>query len=161
DTGNELKALRGHAPRPITAIAVSPDSKWIASGDDSKTIRIWEAESGKEIQKLDGTRGSVESLAFSADGKRLAYGGTAQKIFVHDTLTGELRLEIPTRQQRTAHAIRVNSLAYSSDGRWIVSAGSDRKTCLWKADSGEPVNSPIQSLAGPVAFAPDSQVFAV
>lgn len=39
--GSEPHLLYGHSSN-VTAIAISPDSRWIASGDQSGVIRLWE-----------------------------------------------------------------------------------------------------------------------
>ena len=53
----------------IRAIAVSPDGKRIARSGSDNNVRIWDAETGKELLKYraDG----LISLAFSPDSKRL------------------------------------------------------------------------------------------
>ena len=52
-----------------------PDAKILVSGCKDKTIKIWDAESGKLLRTLSGHTGRIESLAFSPDGKMLAIGG--------------------------------------------------------------------------------------
>src|SRR5262249_13047645 len=71
DDAKFVRGLTGHTAT-VTTVAVSADSKRVATGSDDKTARVWEAESGKshrEIGKLDG---NVNSVAFSPDGKLLA-----------------------------------------------------------------------------------------
>jgi WD40 repeat protein len=58
-------------------VAFSPDGKRIVSGSADKTLRLWDAETGKAISKpLKGHTGEVISVAFSPDGKRIVSGST-------------------------------------------------------------------------------------
>jgi WD40 repeat protein len=60
-----LKTLDGHRRNP-ECVAISPDSKLIASGESlhkNCKVIIWDAESGKIIQEL-GHKGGVSTLAF-------------------------------------------------------------------------------------------------
>src|SRR5438552_2302972 len=68
--------LKGHS-EIVYAIAFSPDGKQVATGSFDKTVRLWEAATGKEIKSFGGPTGHqnlVLSVAFSTDGKMLASG---------------------------------------------------------------------------------------
>ena len=58
----------------VHGVAYSPDGTRIASAGDDKTVRIWDAATGKEQSPPRIHRGAVWSVAFSPDGKRVAAG---------------------------------------------------------------------------------------
>jgi WD40 repeat protein len=47
-TGEELKRLQGHE-NFIYSLAVSPDGRYIASGSNDKTIKVWDGQTGAEV----------------------------------------------------------------------------------------------------------------
>ena len=47
----------------------------MASGCKDKSIKLWDARTGRLRRTLTGHTGRVESLAFSPDGRTLATGG--------------------------------------------------------------------------------------
>src|SRR6267142_873594 len=72
-------------PENLTALALSPDGRLMATGD-SKNVKIWDVESGKELQQFAG---GGRSLAFSKDGAQLA-AGDKLAIIVVDSSTGNV-----------------------------------------------------------------------
>jgi WD40 repeat protein len=53
-------------------IRFSQDGQFIATGSADGTVKVWEAETGKELVTLTGHTGIVSGVAFSPDGTRLA-----------------------------------------------------------------------------------------
>ncbi|HZO91743.1 MAG TPA: WD40 repeat domain-containing protein [Chthonomonadaceae bacterium] len=77
-TGKEIFSLREHTSKGhiggVNAVAFSPDSKRIVTGDYDNTVKVWDANSGRELLTLKGHTGPVDSVAFSPDGKRIVTG---------------------------------------------------------------------------------------
>jgi WD40 repeat protein len=66
-TGKEL--WRTQLPGPVLPPAFSPDGKAVAIGCPDKTIRLWDAGTGKVRAQLTGHQSVIDQLIFSHDGK--------------------------------------------------------------------------------------------
>src|SRR5437870_13791578 len=68
----------------VSVAAVRPDGKMVATGVADWTVRLWDAETGKEAAVLKGHKGAVRTLVFSADGMAVFSSGamdTAVKVW--------------------------------------------------------------------------------
>jgi WD40 repeat protein len=77
------------------SLAIAPDGRLLAqTGEDGK-IHLWDLRTGKEAASLAGHRGQVTAVAFSADSKRLASGGTDTTALVWDAEA--IRKKLPSQ----------------------------------------------------------------
>src|SRR5438477_9547556 len=76
---------------------------------------VWDARAGQEALTLKGHTGLVLSVAFSADGKRIASGSVDRTVKVWDAHTGQEALTLK------GHTGTVWSVAFSADGKRIAS----------------------------------------
>ncbi|KAG2066422.1 WD40 repeat-like protein [Suillus decipiens] len=76
-TGLMLKKMEGHHSR-VRALAVSPDGNWIASGDESGVLIIWDGKTGEPLnQAIDKAHDDcIFSLDFSSNSMALASGSS-------------------------------------------------------------------------------------
>ncbi|THU75876.1 WD40 repeat-like protein, partial [Dendrothele bispora CBS 962.96] len=62
-------------PAPILGTAYSPDGRYVASGSQDHTVRIWDTQTGEQVgQPLQGHTAQVTSVAYSPDGRCVASG---------------------------------------------------------------------------------------
>jgi len=147
-TVKKVKSFTGHSSM-ITSIAFSPDGKLIASADtglsgdiggvNAGSIKIWDVKSGQELKTLKGHKWSVDSVAFSPNGKIIASCGFDNAIRLWDVATGnELKVLL-------GHEMYVASVKFSSDGKTLVSHGDlsspiDRVK-FWDVETGNELKS--------------------
>jgi WD40 repeat protein len=87
--GNLIRTLTGHTDR-INAIALSANGKYLISGSDDKTLKVWDWQTGVEVRTLTGHTKSVNAIALSADGKYLVSSSYDNTLKVWDWQTGEV-----------------------------------------------------------------------
>src|SRR5262249_27713821 len=93
-------------------------------------VKIWDADGGKELLSIPAHAGAVLTLAYDADGKRLATGGGDSAGQMVQTNAGK---EVG---QFFGHAGAVNAVAFSPDGLRLASASSDHTAKVWQLGDG-------------------------
>jgi WD40 repeat protein len=72
----------------VRTVAVSPNSKFFASGSYDKTARIWRTCVGETIHVLTGHMKSVEVVTFSHDSSQLCSGSWDRTAILWDVEVG-------------------------------------------------------------------------
>ena len=91
DLAEDKERFSRKSPDNMTSIAISPDGKMIASGDQGGYVKVWNAKTGEQTFGHDGHEGfgsdSVKLVAFSHDSTLLLVG--INKLAMFDLKTGE------------------------------------------------------------------------
>jgi RNA polymerase sigma factor (sigma-70 family) len=157
-TGKDLRPPQGHLTA-VTCFAFAPDGKALISLTEER-LRLWETSSGKQLRTLGGKESGGWCFALSPDGKSVASAMYYREnaIRLQDTATGRWLWKVQGVERDPPWA-----LAFSPDGKLLVSGGVAGAVHLWDAATGQEVRClrpPQAGTAAAVAFAPDGQTVA-
>ena len=110
--------------------AVRPER---TGGEDLRGFEwhYWQRLCHSQLLTLSGHRGSVTSVAFRSDGKRLASASHDGTIRLWDVVAGK------TVRTFQGHSDNVTCVAFHPDGRRLASASADETIRLWDVDTGQ------------------------
>jgi len=169
-TGEHILTVLG-LDTDLMADALSPDGKMIACGGRDGVVTLWDVSTSENIQVFKGHKGSIRSVAISPDGKLLAsvssvavssrgqrnpYGGTDTNVKLWDVATGECLKTLDWHWQG------VVMVAFSPDGKTLVSAAKGDPLALWDVATGKRLRTFARGRYGTplVAFSGDGKMFA-
>jgi WD40 repeat protein len=138
-----------YSERKVMSVALSPDGKELAAGNEKRTADILLTDNGKVLMTLKGYLNQVDEkiltdpymywasmvneARLSPDGKYIAVGRTGNNAKLLDFKTGKI-----SRTLR-GHRRMVISLAFSADGKYLATGGLDGQAIVWNVETGDSV----------------------
>jgi WD40 repeat protein len=149
----------------IRSAAFAPDGSWIVTASDDGTAKLWPAEGDGAAIVLRGHRQPVLSAAFAP----ATSAGSARPLVVTGSSDRTAIVWQIDWQQKTAtaqtvlaggHTASVLAVAFSPDGRRVLTGGEDNLAKLWETSSGREILTlkyHRQEVTA-VAFSPDGRL---
>jgi WD40 repeat protein len=118
-----LRLLPASSSAP-NSIAFSPDGRFMATGEAFGAVRLWDLRSGEVLWMRSTDPRGVNSVAFSADGSKLASAGGGP-IRVWDVASGREIAKLGKASGGSA------TVTFAPDGRRIAGAAWDGSIRIW------------------------------
>jgi WD40 repeat protein len=147
--GSVLQGMTGKA----ATIAFSPDGRFLAAGELSGEVQIFDVNSGRALQSFKTPKGYSDRpvMAFSSDGHLMAVGGMTDMIALWEPSSSGPARNIP------AHGM-ASSLAFSGDGAYLAAASKDGTIVLYEVPSGKEIHTMTGAgYTTSITFSPDNR----
>ena len=105
--------------------------------EGKEVIIVWDVLTGREVNKIK-VQHSVFSVALSPDGKHMLTGEFSGSDDDHEIVMREITNGKIIRRFK-GHKDIISALAFSADGKLILSGSYDQKIILWEAGSGKKI----------------------
>ena len=165
---------------PPTQVALSDDARYIAAGDATGTITVWDYPTRQMLQSWQGHQGTVTAMVFRPDGT-LVSGGvdgmlhlwsaeTGHRIHTFPGITPDTSLHELTPEGSRPLAVGITDIAVHPSGRLVASGAPNGHILINDAETGTMVQTlqghPVVTNPGryrkvqQVAFSPDGNYLA-
>jgi WD40 repeat protein len=125
-------------PGGVNQLLVTPEGRLLAATNLGSSLSLWDLESGEQLQVFSDFRFGVPGFVISPDGSVLAAGegrgferASPSKLRLFEVESGR---EVPMLE---GHTGVIFDVAFSQDGRLLVTASEDKTIRLWGVPPGE------------------------
>jgi WD40 repeat protein len=118
-----------HQGAYITALAFSPDSRLLVSGENDGGIRVWDVATGQQLLPGPGHVKAAYSVQFSPDGRTIVTSGEDDSVRLWDAHTGR---QLACIQETGPDRILGRyGFAFSPDGKTLTMLTADEALVVW------------------------------
>ncbi len=142
-TGACLQVLQEHQ-QAVLSVAVAPplanpepgrfspevQGELIVSGSQDNTVRVWDAQTGRCVNRLQGHATRIWSVAVHPNGRLLLSGSNDSMLKLWNPRNGQ------SLRTLRASCVGVKCVTYSPDGQTLATGGDDKGVRLWDRASG-------------------------
>jgi WD40 repeat protein len=140
DTGESIELQQGDLTCYLASPSWSPEGDRFATGCVRREVkdtpaRVWDAETGRELERLESEDGNSLVVAWSPDGNSIAVAYSEMLVQILDVESSQPGTGF------TRHSDIIADLSWSPNSQRIVSADGGGFARVWDAANGDEVRS--------------------
>lgn len=156
--GTQAATLTAHT-NVVNCLAFSANGKFLFSGSDDGTIKIWKADEQYAPGSSIAVGGAVKSFSIHPSLTELAVAVEGKSDVFLYSLQGEGNASVPlTPRIWKKHNGAVSRVAYSGDGGFLASSSVAKEIFLWKSDGSFLKELVVQVPISTFSFSIDSKI---
>ncbi len=146
------RLAQGGQPTSLFALAFHPRADILIGAAADGYLWLWNHSIGRLVDIWEGHTAEVLALAFSSDGRLLASGSADTSVLIRDANQG-------APLNRLNHPDTVCSLAWSPNGRYLITGAQDGLARLWNLADNRPPATVLQTNGwiNALAWSPDGR----
>jgi WD40 repeat protein/energy-coupling factor transporter ATP-binding protein EcfA2 len=110
----------------VKSLALSPDGRYLAGGNQSGSVYLWDLENeNKETLLYIKEGAAIHAITFNSDGTRLAIGNESGDVILWDLA------ESKQLRKLTGHRSNITDLEFNADNTLLASTSFDGTARLW------------------------------
>jgi WD40 repeat protein/serine/threonine protein kinase len=114
----------------VAALSFAPDGRTLASTSwRDQTVKLWAVANGQLLQTLQGYTDNSRCVAWSPDGRTLAYCNPDKGIWLWDVEEGRIRSVLH------GHSADVHGMVFTPDGSRLLSGSADGTLRVWDVEN--------------------------
>jgi uncharacterized protein with WD repeat len=158
DTWRTVAILRGHLGS-VNSVDFSADGRLLVTASGDFTARIWDTTNWHTVRILKETD-TVTSARFSPDGRWIVL---TRQVTIAGDISGNVTVWAADSgllvAQLQGHTASVDDASFSSDGRYLATAGGDGTAIVWNTRTWQPLATLLghQLAISSVTFSPDGR----
>jgi WD40 repeat protein len=118
------KATKTITVEKVQSAAFGPSAKRIVTGSADKAVTLWNVDTGKEIVSYETNTENIPVILYDPELQYIAYAD-GNNIEILNTRTASIEKTL------SGHSKNVSSMAFSPDGRYLISGSEDAAVKVW------------------------------
>jgi WD40 repeat protein len=125
------QALEGHS-LPVTSLAYHPKNNYLISGSRDAQLKIWGLPNYELLQTIPAHMFTIYNIAFHPSLPYFATSSQDKSIKLWDAANFKLYKILSLEKAAIGHTHSINKIIWSTDGKYLISTGDDRKVMVWE-----------------------------